>query len=259
MALRIGVIADIHCGPDLDTLLGSRAPILVEAFLEAMSRFRPDCIVDLGDRLNSVAHSQDHVRTQWVRTRLREAGVPVYHVFGNTDIRALDKEAGMTALGKAAPYECVDAGGVRLMLLDTVDPAVERVGGAVGQAQLAWLAGAIEDRETPCVVCCHHPLDEPPLRGHRYFERHPDLATVRHRAEVRTALERTGRVRAVLAAHLHRTGAAQIEGIPYVTVGGLVESAYTGSEPCGAFALVTVAHERLDVEVGGLEPAHLSF
>ena len=145
------------------------------------------------------------------------------------------------------------------MLLDTVDPAVECVGGAVGQAQLAWLTGAIEDRETPCVVCCHHPLDEPPLRGHRYFERHPDLATVRNRAEVRAALERTGRVRAVLAAHLHRTGAAQIAGIPYVTVGGLVESAYTGSEPCGAFALVTVAHERLNVEVGGLEPAHLSF
>lgn len=261
--MRIGVVADIHCGPDRDSLPGSRSPVLLDAFVDAMKAFRPDCVVDLGDRINSVANGQDRVRTLWVRRRLCEVGVPVYHVLGNTDVQSLGKEAAVSALGKPAPCECVDLGvgrgALRLLLLDTVDPAVEGVGGAVGPDQLTWLADRLGEGRLPCLVCAHHPFDEPALDGHRYFEERPDLAAVSNRGEVRSLFERSGCVRGVLTGHLHWSRTASIEGIPYIAIGSLVESAYTGGEPCGAFGLVTVEPGSFEVAVSGRQPARWTF
>ena len=51
MPLRIGLITDIHHGPDVDVRLGSAAPELLEKFTRRMRNdFHPDLIVDLGDR-----------------------------------------------------------------------------------------------------------------------------------------------------------------------------------------------------------------
>ncbi|HEV2440731.1 MAG TPA: hypothetical protein VGX97_11790, partial [bacterium] len=121
----MGLVADIHCGPDWDVLPGSRTPALLDRFIAAMRDLQPACILDLGDRINSVAAGQDAVRQRYVRRRLEDAGVPVYHVLGNTDVERLPKHAALAAVKKGWAAEVVDLGPVRLILLDTVDPAVE--------------------------------------------------------------------------------------------------------------------------------------
>ncbi|HYM69262.1 MAG TPA: metallophosphoesterase [bacterium] len=252
------MVADIHCGPDRDTQLGSRAPTLLDELVIAARAFDAHCIVDLGDRINSVAHGQDRVRTVYVRRRLQEAAVPVYHVVGNTDVARLSKDELTVALDKPAPHEIVDLDDVRLVLLDSLDPPIERTGGAIGEAQRAWLETALHT-ERPCVVFCHHPLDEQPLDGHRYFEARPHLAGARARAEVRRAFERAGCVRAVFAGHMHWTRLTQIGAVPYLTLASLVDCAYTGGEPCNAYALVAIEADRVDVSVMGLRPERLSL
>jgi Icc protein len=256
---RIGLIADVHCGPDRDVLPGSRTPGLLDAFVAAMRSFQPRCIIDLGDRINSVASGQDRVRARYVRRRLQESSVPVFHVLGNTDVEHLSKDDALAAVDKTSAAEVVDLEALRLVLLDTVDPPVERVGGAVGRCQLEWLRAVIDERPIPCLVFGHHPLDRPVLAGHRYFETRPDLARVRNGDEVLGVLADSGRALAVFAGHVHRTSATHAAGLPHVTLGSLVDSAYTAGEPCGAYALVAVEGERVQVMVEGRDPARFAL
>lgn len=224
-----------------------------------MQDLRPECIVDLGDRINSVAAGQDGVRHRYVRRRLEDAGVPVYHVLGNTDVERLPKHAALAAIKKGWAAEAVDLGPARLILLDTVDPQVDGIGGSMGTAQIEWLRAALAERTTACLVFGHHPLDDPALDGHRYFAARPHLAAVQNRADVRGILEGASTVAAVFAGHLHRTRTARINGIPYVTIGSLVDTAYTDGEPAGAYALVTIGSEAVEVSVWGRAPAQFTF
>ena len=233
--------------------------MLLDRFIAAMRDARPACIVDLGDRVNSVAAGQDGVRERYVRRRLEDAGVPVYHVLGNTDVEHLAKHEALAAVKKGWAAEAVDRGPLRLLLLDTVDPAVDGVGGTVGAAQIEWLRAALAERPTGCLVFGHHPLDEPALEGHHYFADRPSLAAVQNRAEVRAVLESAPAVAAVFSGHLHRTRAAEINGIPYVTIGSLVDTAYTEGEPAGVYALVTVGSAAVTVGVFGRAPAGFTF
>ena len=234
-------------------------PTLLDGFIAAMRAARPACIVDLGDRVNSVAAGQDAVRERYVRRRLEEAGVPVYHVLGNTDLERLPKHEALAAVKKGWAAETVDLDEARLVLLDTLDPSVERVGGSIGAAQLEWVRASLTARHVPSLIFGHHPLDEPALEGHHYFAGHPSIAAAENRAEVRAALGSAPEVAAVFSGHLHWTRASEIGGIPYVTVGSLVDTAYTGGEPAAAYAFVTVGVEAVEVHVAGRAPAGFRF
>ena len=224
-----------------------------------MRAARPVCIVDLGDRINSVGAGQDAVRERYVRRRLEDTSVPVHHVLGNTDLERLPKHEALAAVKKGWPAEAVDLDGVRLVLLDTLDPPVAEVGGSIGAAQLEWVRVALAEHPGPSLVFGHHPLDEPALEGHHYFAGRSSIAAVQNRTEVRAVLERAPEVAAVFSGHLHRTSAAAIGGIPYVTVGSLVDTAYTGGEPAGAYAIVTVGAEAVEVHVAGRAPGEFRF
>ena len=258
VGIHIGVVADIHCGPDSDTQMGSRAPALLGTFVDAMRAYRPQCVVDLGDRVNSVTASQDLVRTRYVRRRLRECGVPVYHLLGNTDVAHLPPRDLLAALEATAPYGSADHGGWRLLFLNSADPPAEGVGATIGREQLAWLDAALLAGSSPCLVFCHHPLDEQSVGGHRYFATRPDLAGVQNRAEVRAVFQRSGRVRAVFTGHMHWSRATRIDAIPYITLGSLVDRSYT-EEPSGAFAVVTASPGAIDVRVRGHAAVHFHF
>ncbi|HEX9247556.1 MAG TPA: phosphoesterase, partial [bacterium] len=72
-------------------------------------------------------------------------------------------------------------------------------------------------------------------------------------------LERTGRVLAAFAGHMHWTRAAVINRIPYVTLGSLVDCGYTGGRPAGTFAAVTIRGRSVEVRVSGLQPEQFHF
>jgi 3',5'-cyclic-AMP phosphodiesterase len=252
--IKFGIVGDIHCGPDTECLLGSRAPAMLEAFGEAMREFRPDYIVDLGDRINDVAAGQDRQRSTWVREQLLGIGVPVFHVLGNHDVVNLTKAELAAVLGKRSPFEAEDLDGVRLVVLDSQDPSFERTGGGIGPEQQSWLAQTLTETTLPAVVFCHHPLDEQGLDGHWYFAAHPAHAFVHERVPVRKILERSEMVLVVFSGHLHWTRATVLNGIPYVTLGSLVDAGFTNGRPCGAFAAVTIQGKTIDVQVSGLLP-----
>ena len=253
------MVADIHCGPDADTQLGGNAPALLGAFCEAMHAFKPDLIVDLGDRLNPVASGPDQQRTCWARRSLIEIGVPVYHVIGNTDVANVTKAELTGLLAKGGPYERMAQWDPQVVLLDSQDPPCDRVGGGIGPDQLSWLGTVLEGHVGASLIFCHRPLDEQDLRGHRYFASRPHLAHVRNRPRIRELFERGDQVLAVFAGHMHWTRATVINGIPYVTLGSLVDCAYTDGRSSGTFAAVTVRGHSIDIRIAGLQPTEFQF
>jgi len=259
--LRIGLITDIHSGPDMDTRLGSAAFPLLDRFVKEMSRrFRPDLIVDLGDRINDVSASEDVERIGRVKSRLESVGVPVLFLHGNHDLINIDKRQMRELLGKKSDYESMDFMGYHLVLLNTQDPTFGGVGGTISEDQLRWLDEDLDRCTGPVLIFSHHPLDEQKFDSHWFFAKHPDFALAVNRERSRALFARSGKVKAVFNGHMHWNNVEVIDGIPYITIGSLVDGGLTDGRPASAFAEVTLDEGvRVSVEVRGELPMSFSY
>jgi hypothetical protein len=254
-ALKIGLISDIHLGPDRETRRGSDAQRLVEGFLSGMRRFAPAFIVDLGDRIMEVDEPTDRRHTLIVRDLLRQAGVPVHHLFGNHDVAHLSKGDVCDVLGLPGAYRAIDVGGYRCVFLDSTDPIIGEYGGHISAVQRTWLQGAIRNSPYPAIVFCHHPLDEQPIEGNPLFASHPEWALVDNRVEVRQALEDSARVAAVFCGHVHWNHTSVIGRIPFFTIQGMVETWTTDGAPAGAYGKLRIEPAGIArLEVEGRDP-----
>jgi 3',5'-cyclic AMP phosphodiesterase CpdA len=260
MALRIGLVTDIHHGPDVDVRTGSAARSLLAAFTAGMrERFHPDLIVDLGDRINDVDLEADRARLREVRDMLEAAGRPVVYAWGNHDLANVPPGEARAILGKTGDHESFDAAGYHLVVLNSQDPTVEGIGGTLSPAQLDWLERDLSATARPALVFCHHPLDEQDPGRHWYFADHPGHALARNRERARRILAASGRVRAVFNGHMHLNTVEVIDGIPYITLMSLVDSKATGG-PSGCFAEITLNDAGgVEVRIHGRLPLAVAF
>jgi len=259
-ALRIGLITDIHLGPDRETRLGTSAPQLIEGFLQDMRQFDPAFIVDLGDRIMEVDAPTDRDHTRLVRELLGWARIPVHHLLGNHDVAHLPKVELLGLLDLASPYRSIGAGDYRCLFLDSTDPVIGEYGGHISDAQLAWLEADLAASRRPAIVFCHHALDDQPIERNPLFRDHPGWAMVENRHAVRRVLSRSGAVAAVVTGHAHWNHTSYMDGIPFLTIQGLVETWTTGGTPAGAYGklsfgpggracLVVRGHDPLETEL----------
>jgi hypothetical protein len=132
MPLRIGLITDIHHGPDTDVRIGSAAPELLEKFTRRMRNdFHADLIVDMGDRINDTDLDADRRRLGDVRRMLEAAGVPILYAWGNHDLLNVSPPEARAILGKKADYESHEIGDYHIVILNSQDPTIERIGGTL--------------------------------------------------------------------------------------------------------------------------------
>src|SRR5262249_43367652 len=140
MPLRIGLLTDIHHGPDVDVRAGHAAPELLAQFVRRMREdFHPDLIVDMGDRINDTDAEADKTRLADVRRILETVEVPVLYAWGNHDLINVSAAEARTIMGKKADFESCDVAGYHLVVLNSQDPTVELIGGTLSDAQLDWL------------------------------------------------------------------------------------------------------------------------
>jgi len=254
-ALRLGLITDIHLGPDRESRLGTVAPQLLETFLEEMRQFDPAFIVDLGDRIMEVDAPTDRDHTMLVHELLGWVGVPVHHLLGNHDVAHIPKADLLGLLDLPAPYRSVGAGSYRCLFLDSADPVIGEYGGHISDAQLAWLEADLGASRRPAIVFCHHPLDDQPIERNPLFREHPGWAMAENRLAVRRVLSRSGIVAAVVTGHAHWNHTSVVDGIPYLTIQGLVETWATGGTPAGAYGKLSVGPgPRAHLVVEGRDP-----
>ena len=209
--LKFVVLSDLHLGsPGMPVNGLDTAARLAEA-LDTIARDHADAAFvllagDLADRGEASAY--EHLRLM-----LDRLAMPVHITLGNHD----DRETFLSVFGadrddpEGRVSVAFDAGGHRIILLDTTDPGL--VGGRLCRGRLDWLAARLDEAEgRPVIIVQHHhanplflPVDEIMLENaHEYvavLQRHPD-------------------VRQVIAGHVHLPTAAVWRGIPMSTLAG---------------------------------------
>lgn len=149
--VRIGMIADLHH----DLMHDSEQRL--NAFLESMSRHKPDALMQLGD---FAYPSEKNRRVSEAFTNAHETAL---HVIGNHDLDdGHPKQDCLERWGMKGRYYAQDVGGLRVLVLDGNDRGSPTHKGGypsfVGGEQVEWLGQELSARPGPFVIVSHQPL-----------------------------------------------------------------------------------------------------
>jgi 3',5'-cyclic AMP phosphodiesterase CpdA len=201
--LLVAQVTDTHIGSADERPAGVNLERLDRVLnrLSALAR-RPDILLVTGD----LADRDEEAPYRLLKERLERCPFPAHVAIGNHDSR----EAARAVFGGGdVPFfhYVVDAGPLRLIMLDTVEPG--RHGGAFCEVRSAWLRNRLaEAPERPTLVALHHP---PFATGIDWLTTAPGEPWV---ARLEAALTGRRQVVALVAGHVHRTIAASLSGIP---------------------------------------------
>jgi 3',5'-cyclic AMP phosphodiesterase CpdA len=209
--MKFVVLSDLHLGPpghpvnglDTGARLAEAVAVILRDHADAAFVLLAGDLADLGE-----AEAYRHLQRL-----LAALPMPVHITLGNHD----DRDTFLSVFGaerddpEGRVSSVIDAGGYRVVLLDTTEPGL--VGGRLCQGRLDWLAARLDEaRDRPVIVVQHHhanplslPVDEIILEnGAAYADvlaRHPD-------------------VRQVIAGHVHLPTTAVWRGIAMTTIAG---------------------------------------
>jgi manganese-dependent ADP-ribose/CDP-alcohol diphosphatase len=222
--------------------------------------------VHLGDLIDREWKSFDEIGKPLTSSRHRW-----HQLLGNHDFDVLDEHKANVPkrLGMAWRYGSFDHGEFRLAILDTNDvstyahavgtpgrahaeaelarvkaarlPQAQPWNGGIGAAQLAWFDEMCRDARSAgrrVIVLAHHPLL--PAEQH----------VIWNATEMLAMIDRHPNVIAWINGHNHAGAFAERNGVPFVTMRGMVETATTT-----AFATARILPDRMVMQGHGREPS----
>ena len=210
-ALKFVVLSDLHLGPPGQPVNGLDTGSRLSEAVKVIRRDHADAAFvllagDLADQgeVGAYHHLND---------LLTPLPMPVHITLGNHD----DRAAFLSVFGadrddpQGRVSTVIDAGGHRIVLLDTTEPGL--VGGRLCQGRLDWLAARLDEaRDRPVIVVQHHhanPLSLP-----------VDEIILENAEDYLAVLQRHPEVRQVIAGHVHLPSVAVWRGIPMTTLAG---------------------------------------
>lgn len=218
--LKFVVLADIHIVPDtklshgLDTLdrLEQAVTYVNETHSDA------DFVIFAGD----LADHGEAAAYERFKTAIAPLTPPVHLTLGNHDHRPTFLEV-MGADHANADTGCIDhvidAGGHRIIVLDTSDPEL-RGAGRLETSQIDWLKARLaETPDTPVVIVLHHNITR--------FNVQTDFIILEDNAAFAEVVLSHAHIRQVISGHVHMTTAGNYRGVPFCTFAG----AYYNIEP----------------------------
>lgn len=233
--VRFGVVTDVHyadINPDPRPLgvVGQRfyreSLRKMREAVEVFNNRKLDFAIELGDFKDDTRGREGtlaHLET--IEDCFSRFKGPRYHVAGNHDFDCLTAKEFFDRVpndGKVIPegYYAFERGGVKFIVLNACFDSSLRPysmsnpwnDANVPPHELEWLSRELEAADGNVVVFCHQRLDDSAERNH----------LIKNAAAVRSILERSGNVKAVITGHQHM-GAYNIQnGIPYYSLRALV-------------------------------------
>jgi len=246
--LRFGIITDLHYA-DIDPS-GARSYreslAKLEECVRVMNGQKADFLVELGDFKDQDKVNPAEGKTLGYLKRIEAVfekfDGPRYHVLGNHDVDSISKSQFLkigrnSGIPPGRSYYSFGVKGVRFIVLD----ANFRAGGTsydhgnfawedanIPVAELNWLRQELASSSKPAMIFIHHQLDG---EGAYY---------VKNAAEVRRALEDSGKVLAVIQGHRHEGQLNIMNHIPFYTLKAAVEGSGAGHS---SYALVEIDRE----------------
>lgn len=211
MTLKIVVLSDLHIvrrGELTHTLDTAERLARGVAAINARHADADFCVL-AGD-LADLGEAEAYVR---LRDILSDLKVPCHITLGNHD----DRPVFLDVFGQeyAAPTGCVDKvidlKGYRTIVLDSSEPGIHA--GVITDAQYDWLEERLaEAADKPVIVILHHHANPLYTRVDRII--------LRDGARLAKVLGAHGRVRQVIAGHVHYPSTAIWRGVPFTTMAG---------------------------------------
>lgn len=255
---RFGIVADCHYA-DADARSGryyrESLDKLAEC-VELMNVEKVDFLVELGDFKDEdkkpvEEKTLSHLRA--IERVFRKFAGPTYHVLGNHDMDSISKQQFLanvenTGIDPTKTYYSFDCKGVYFVVLDANyrEDGVDYDHGNfnwtsanIPRHELDWLAADLARARGSVVVFIHQLLAG--VDSHR----------VKNAEQVRSILESSGKVPAVIQGHKHKGMYTQIEGIHYYALKAVVEGS---GEENNSYAIVDVL-PNADITITGYRRA----
>lgn len=211
--LKIAIVTDIHYGRDSGARLGSKAPRLMRKFAKAVHDYKPDIVVDMGDRINASnsAEAQDNLRK--LTQHFNDMAAPVHYLLGNHDLKYLSAQDNAVITGGSLQSYSKDIKGCHLVFWNPSVDATGKEGLRLSKEDLSWLEDDLAKTSKPAIVFSHVPLDEHNAEDDTIVKRfYYDNAKAAQKI-----MERSGKVILAMGGHRHQSQYKEIGGIHYVT------------------------------------------
>ena len=232
---RFGMVTDIHYAdippdPKRHTIIGRRfyreSRFKLDEAVAVFNRRDLDFAIELGDFKDFTRNRSETLAClDEIETSFSAFKGPRYHVLGNHDFDCLTEADLFSRL--VNDRELMSSGhytfmvnGITFVVLDACyDSNLDHYSennpwddANVPPEELIWLEQVLRDAEGPAVVFCHQRLD--PFADRRHL--------VRNAQAVRTVIERSRRVKAVITGHQHNGAVNEYKGIAYYSLRALV-------------------------------------
>ncbi len=256
--LRLAIITDIHHGRNDETKHGEKALDLLSAVLAQMQEYKPDLVVDLGDRITDEDAGTDRRLSREVAERFERVEVPRVHLIGNHDVEFLPRTFHESLLGTPVSHHSVHRNGWHLIFWHGT-PHYRKGNLNIAPDDLAWLENAISEASYPAVVFTHVPVDGGSTVGNYYFEDRPEgRAEYYNGAEARALITGSDSVVLTVSGHTHWNKLTTIDGVHFVSLQSLTEGYNSSSKPAGAWMTLELG-KRIRVNVHGNDPLALEL
>lgn len=229
--LQIGLMTDLHYADKeaTKTRFYRDALIKLDEAVTSFNREKPALVVELGDFIDQADEVDKEI--EWLKTieqHYAKLVMPRHYVIGNHCVGTLTKQEFAAHTASPGGHSSFEVGGLTFLILD----ACFREDGTpysrknfnwqdanLPASELAWLESELGKASGPVIVLAHQRLDLD--KAH----------SVRNAPEVRSLLEKSGKVLAVFQGHSHKNDYQQIKGIHYTTLVAMVEG--TGLDNSG--------------------------
>lgn len=229
--LRVGLMTDLHYAdkPPTKTRFYREALAKLDEAVEVMNREKPALVIELGDFIDQADSVEKEI--EWLKTmeaHFAQLSMPRHYVLGNHCVGTLTKQEFAANTKASGGHESFEAGGVTFLILDSCfrsdgTPYSRKnfnwQDANVPKDELSWLGSQLSKASGHVVVLAHQRLDADKAHA------------VQNAAEVRSLLEKSGKVLAVFQGHSHKNDYQQIAGIHYTTLVAMVEG--SGAENNG--------------------------
>ena len=272
--LKAAIITDIHYGIDSGRRMGSKAPTMIEHFIDAVNNYDPDLVIDMGDRVSARGEEQDRDFMTELRSKFNRLAAPVNSVIGNHDVKYLSPDDNETIMGSPASSYSRDVNGYHLVFWN---PNVDRAPGQglfLKPGDLEWLKDDLASTDKPAVIFSHVPLDNLPhetpdeLTGGSDTETAADTndtAPISSRffypeaAQIREVIENAGNVVLCMAGHRHKKRVREIGGVHYVTQQAFLNNYNDGNRVSRTYSYLELDEDRIRIQMRGHDRQRLDL
>lgn len=264
-SLRFGFVTDFEYGykDNVGNKLSNRAPEELEKVVNFYNdQFHPEMVVSGGDMVESSISKKKTTIEQFqkINAIFNQIQAKKGYVFGNHDLRDLNKEELRGILGMGANHSYFDQGDWRFVLMDTnfqkdgadLGPGYY-VEGLVSEAEFVWLKEAL-NTDRPTLLFSHHSPVPIEIDGVLYS----NTKNLANGLEVHNFLKQYPNLILVMSGHDPSFKFQNFEGVNYLIVDNLANV-----DSVGSFASLIARYNKytreVKVEIEHYGPSYKKF